>query len=244
MIELTYMDGDFMKAILFDMDGTLLPMDEDVFTKGYFKLLAQKLCPLGIGPEELIDAVWDGTKCMYKNDGSKTNEQVFWDRFTEKTGLDYKPFYAASNDFYPNEFHGAKVFAEENPLAKVAVELAHEKAEKVVLATNPLFPMTGQVARLSWMNLTPEDFDLVTSYEECSFTKPNPKYFEKVCEIIGVSPKDCLMIGNSEDEDMHAAAALGMDTYLVEGFVKPSKTAPYTGKKGTFDEMLEYLKSL
>lgn len=233
-----------MKAILFDMDGTLLPMDEDVFTKGYFKLLAKKLCPLGIEADALIDAVWDGTRCMYKNDGKRTNEEVFWSRFAEKTGLDYKPFYAASNDFYPNEFHGAKVFAEDNPLAKEAVKIAHEKAEKVVLATNPLFPMTGQMARMSWMGLTCDDFDLVTSYETDSYAKPNPKYFEKVCERIGVDPCDCLMIGNSEDEDMHAAASLGMDTFLVEGFVKAAKEKPYEGKRGTFVEMISYLKSL
>ena len=28
-----------VKAVLFDLDGTLLPMDQDEFTKGYFKLL-------------------------------------------------------------------------------------------------------------------------------------------------------------------------------------------------------------
>ena len=28
-----------MKAILFDLDGTLLPMDQDLFTKTYFKYL-------------------------------------------------------------------------------------------------------------------------------------------------------------------------------------------------------------
>ena len=233
-----------MKAILFDMDGTLLPMDEDVFTKGYFKLLAKKLCPLGIGAEELIDAVWDGTKCMYKNNGEKTNEQVFWDRFSEKTGLDYKPFYDASNEFYPNEFNEAKVFCSVTPLAKEAVRIAHQKADKVVLATNPLFPMSGQVSRMGSMGLTPQDFDFVTSYDNSSFTKPNPKYFEFVCETIGVLPKDCVMIGNSEDEDMHAAAALGIDTFLVEGFVKPSKVKPYTGKRGSFEEMIEFLKTL
>ena len=43
---------------------------------------------------------------------------------------------------------------------------------------------------------------------------------------------------------MHAAAALGMDTYLVEGFVKPSKVKPYEGKRGTFEDLIEYLKSL
>lgn len=34
-----------IKAILFDLDGTLLPMDQDEFTKGYFNLLAAKLAP-------------------------------------------------------------------------------------------------------------------------------------------------------------------------------------------------------
>ncbi len=31
-----------IKAILFDLDGTLLPMDQENFTTSYFKLLAKK----------------------------------------------------------------------------------------------------------------------------------------------------------------------------------------------------------
>ena len=56
------------KAILFDMDGTLLPMDNEVFTKGYFKELAKKLSPIGLEPQKLVDSVWAGTKQMIKND--------------------------------------------------------------------------------------------------------------------------------------------------------------------------------
>ena len=32
-----------LTTILFDLDGTLLPMDNDEFTRGYFKLLAAKM---------------------------------------------------------------------------------------------------------------------------------------------------------------------------------------------------------
>ena len=32
-----------LKMILFDLDGTLLPMDQDVFTESYFKLLCKKM---------------------------------------------------------------------------------------------------------------------------------------------------------------------------------------------------------
>ena len=55
-------------TVLFDLDGTLLPMDQDLFTKGYFKLLAAKLAPYGYEPKQLIDAVWAGTAAMLKND--------------------------------------------------------------------------------------------------------------------------------------------------------------------------------
>ena len=34
-----------IKTILFDLDGTLLPMDQEVFTKSYFAELAKKLAP-------------------------------------------------------------------------------------------------------------------------------------------------------------------------------------------------------
>ena len=68
-------------TVLFDLDGTLLPMDNDLFTKGYFKLLAEKLAPYGYEPKQLVDAIWAGTACMVKNDGSKTNEAAFWETF-------------------------------------------------------------------------------------------------------------------------------------------------------------------
>ena len=63
-----------IKAVLFDLDGTLLPMDEKVFTKAYFGQLAGKLAPHGFDSNALIDAVWRGTAAMVRNDGSRTNE--------------------------------------------------------------------------------------------------------------------------------------------------------------------------
>lgn len=36
-----------IKAILFDLDGTVLPMNEEEFTKGYFGLLCKKLVSYG-----------------------------------------------------------------------------------------------------------------------------------------------------------------------------------------------------
>ena len=66
-----------MKAILFDMDRTLVPMDEELFIKTYFGGLARKLCPVGIEKDPLIAAIWKATGAMIKNDGSHTNYEVF-----------------------------------------------------------------------------------------------------------------------------------------------------------------------
>lgn len=46
-------------TVLFDLDGTLLPMDQDVFIKDYFGRLARKLAPYGYEPKKLIEAVRD-----------------------------------------------------------------------------------------------------------------------------------------------------------------------------------------
>ena len=40
-----------IKTILFDLDGTLLPMDQDAFTKAYFKSLSEYLLPFGYEPK-------------------------------------------------------------------------------------------------------------------------------------------------------------------------------------------------
>jgi len=71
-----------IKAVLFDLDGTLLPMDQDTFIKAYLGGMAKKLAPHGYNPDELVKAVYAGMKAMTTNDGSNTNEDAFWNAFT------------------------------------------------------------------------------------------------------------------------------------------------------------------
>lgn len=232
------------KAILFDLDGTLLPMDMEEFTTGYFKFLCKKLKKYGFDDAKLVKTIWTGTKAMAMNDGSVKNRDRFWNTFAEILDGPVEEIDADCLDFYGNEFDQAVCFTQANPMAKDAVALAHEKAEKVVLATNPLFPMVGHDTRMSWVGLKREDFDLVTSYESDSFCKPNPCYFKSVCERIGVEPSECLMIGNDEKEDMFCATAAGIDAYLVTDTMIASEEYPWNGPRGTFSEMMEMLKKL
>lgn len=232
------------QAILFDLDGTLLPLEMEGFAKVYFGALAKELADFGVPAEALVKAIWAGTKAMMKNDGSRLNTDAFWEVFTAVTGLDRAEVEPRCDRFYSGGFHAARAATAPNPLAVEAVRIAREKAEKVVLATNPLFPMQGQETRIGWLGLKKEDFDLITCYSTDRFCKPNPSYLLEVCRRIGVQPSACLMIGNDEREDMHCAAAVGMDSYLVTDCRIPCPEKPWTGPQGSFADMLAMLKSL
>ena len=91
-------------TILFDLDATLLPMDQEAFVKEYFKHLAQKLYPLGYDAGKLVDAIWSGTAAMVKNDGSRLNEDAFWGRFAEIFGEARRADKPVFDEFYENEF--------------------------------------------------------------------------------------------------------------------------------------------
>ena len=232
------------QAILFDLDGTLLPMDVEAFAKVYIGALAKELEPFGLTVETMFKPFWAATKAMMGNTTGKLNADVFWETFSALTGVERAQVEPICDAFYSVGFQAARAATKDNPLAKEAVRIAREKADKVVLATNPLFPMQGQKTRLSWLGLATEDFDLVTCYTSDRHCKPNPAYFIDVCARLDLDPAKCLMIGNDDKEDMHCAAKVGMDCYLVTDCRLPDKEKPWTGPQGTFADMVEMLKSL
>lgn len=232
------------KAIMFDLDGTLLPMDMQEFTKGYFKLLYKKLNRFPVDEENFVKAVWAATGSMVKNNGDEINRTVFWRDFEKIVGFASEEMIAESEKFYSSEFNEAKCFTGENPLAVEAVKLAREKAEYVILATNPLFPTAGQRTRLSWIGLSAQDFDLVTDYSSDRFCKPNPEYFADILDRMGLKPEECLHIGNDEFEDMYACEKAGIDGYLVTDNLIPSDKYSYEGPRGSFADMIEMLRKL
>ena len=54
------MTNSQIKVVLFDLDGTLLPMDQDEFVKAYFGGIAKKLAPYGYEPNKLVKSIWAG----------------------------------------------------------------------------------------------------------------------------------------------------------------------------------------
>ena len=232
------------KAILFDMDGTLLPMDHKTFMHGYFKMILGALSSIGDDPKTLFDGFIKGIDAMSNTDGSVTNKEAFWNTFEKYIKGDVNEYVRVSDAFYYNEFEQAKRFTAENPLALKAVELAHRDGRKVVLATNPMFPRHALLARVSWVGLCENDFDLITDYESDSHTKPQKEYYLSICDRMGVRPEECLMIGNDESDDMMGASEAGMDCFLVTDCLIPCENYHWAGEKGTFLQLIDKLENL
>jgi len=203
-----------LRTILFDLDGTLLPMDQDVFIKAYFGLLARKMAPLGYEPEKMIKAVYAGTNAMVQNDGSATNEDVFWKVFCGAFGEAARGDEPHFDAFYRHEFQQVKNACGFDVRAAQLIARLKEKGYRLVLATNPLFPAVATQSRIRWAGMNAADFDLVTTYENSSFCKPNVKYYEEILGKLNADPGECLMVGNDVGEDM-IAQKLGMRTFLL-----------------------------
>lgn len=232
------------KAILFDLDGTLLPMDQDVFVKAYFGGLAQRLAPYGYEAKALIKGIRAGTEAMVRNDGSRSNEARFWECFCgifgEKAMADEPVF----EDFYRNEFQKIQGVCGFDPRAGQTIAALKEQGYRLILATNPIFPAIATQSRARWAGLNLADFELVTTYDNSSFCKPNPDYYRQILEKQGLAPEECLMVGNDATEDL-AAAKLGMKVFLLtDCLINKKQTDISQVPHGSFPELMAYIALL
>ncbi|MBR6769229.1 MAG: HAD family hydrolase [Clostridia bacterium] len=233
-----------IQVVLFDLDGTLLPMDQDVFVKYYFGLMAKHLAPYGYESEALIKAIWQGTAEMVKNSGEKTNEAVFWNCFTSLFGENARKDEPHFDAFYREKFDQVSVSCGKNEKAAEVIALCKEKGLRTVLATNPIFPAIATKKRVAWAGLSPSDFELITTYENSHSCKPNPAYYTEILQKIGVEPENCLMVGNDVREDM-VAETLGMQVFLLTDCVINKDGVDISRyPNGGFDELTAFIQNL
>ena len=203
-----------IRAVLFDLDGTLLPMDQDRFAEGYFRLLLNLGTRLGFSGRDMVNTVLQGTAAMQNNDGRETNSCVFWRNFAATYGPDSITVSADFDSFYRHEFLETKQYCGFNPDAADAVRACKAMGLRVAVASNPIFPAMAMEHRIRWAGLQPEQFEFVTSYEQCRYCKPKAGYFLAMAERLQLEPEQCLMVGNDTEEDM-AAEKAGMKTFLL-----------------------------
>ena len=98
--------------------------------------------------------------------------------------------------------------------------------------------------RIDWAGLDPEDFKIITTYEDHVYCKPNPEYFRQILEQFELDPSECLMVGNDVEEDL-AIRSLGVKTYLVTDTMENKRNLPIESEyTGTLEDLLAFVQTL
>lgn len=211
------------KAMLFDLDDTLLANSIATFIPAYFEALGEYMAHL-IPPERLVSEIMRATKAMEENDGTgPTNEEAFAAVFYPAVGYEREELEPIFVRFYIEEFPKLRALTHPITDARLLVEWAFERDLQVVIATNPVFPRTAVEQRLEWANVPVTEFayTLVTTFENMHATKANPFYYQEIVAKLGCEPKECLMVGDDWKRDMMPAATAGIPIYWI---TKPDDT--------------------
>ena len=235
-----------IRHILFDLDGTLLPMNQDEFVKFYMPMLAKTYISQGIeiNPKSFVGAVWQGYEAMVKNDGGCTNREAFWRYLSPLIPVEQEAAERIAEDFYSGPFNEVIASTRPTPLAAQVVKTAKEKGIKVYLATNPVFPRCATMNRIRWAGLDAADFEIITTYEDNCYCKPSLAYFQSILDRFKLLPQECLMVGNDVEEDL-VIRELGVKTFLVTDTMENKKGLPVESEyTGSMEELAAFVKEL
>ena len=104
--------------------------------------------------------------------------------------------------------------------------------------------MAATERRIKWAGLSKDDFELVTTYENSRFCKPNLNYYRDVISNLGLKGEECLMVGNDVDDDM-VAENLGMRVFLIDKYlINKSGKDISRFPRGDFKKLVEYVKAI
>jgi FMN phosphatase YigB (HAD superfamily) len=202
-----------LRAVLFDLDNTLIRYSERQFFDRYLPKVTEAfsdMMPPGIFVEKLILS----TQALMNNDGSKSNAEYFMSLFCSGYEGREEEIWSRFIEFYRTQFDEFRALVTVPHGVRELFLRLKSKGIKTVIASNPIWPLYVQIKRLSWAGIDDLDFDLITHLENMSYCKPHIEYYEQTCQKIGETPGECLMVGNDPVNDM-VVATVGMKTFLV-----------------------------
>lgn len=205
-----------IKAILFDLDGTLLRVQMSEFIPRYVAGLATCCADL-VSPRKFTEAMLGAIRSLirFAGAGERTNEQRLLGFLQQQLSLAEDLLHERFEGYRHDGLEDLAELVKPIPQARSILQYCLQAELPVALATNPVFPRFVVDARLRWGGLEDLDFAYLTSYENSCFCKPHAGYFLEIADHLGVAPETCLMIGNDNQQDL-AAAGARMQTFWVD----------------------------
>jgi FMN phosphatase YigB (HAD superfamily) len=232
-----------MKPILLlDLDDTLLNTNQEVFVPKYFQALSTSFAP-HLEPAAVGRALLSSTTIMNQSDdSSRTLREVFENNFTPQLGMGRDEFEFHIEEFYSQVFPTLQGITSQNPYARALVDWAFSQGFRILIATDPLLPRAATWHRVRWAGLEPEQFELISTFDDFHFSKTHTAYYAEVLGRAGWPEGPVLMVGNDMERDILPAKKLGLATFLVET-ESGSTSGPEAGPRGTLADLRRYLES-
>ena len=204
-----------LRAVLFDLDGTLLDNDMDLYITHYLRRFAPHVAHR-VPPDEFVQAWMHGLQLMLRNaDPHLTNQQVFDLSFYPRLGVAPEELRSSMEVYYTTSHPNLRRLATRRPGARETVEAMLDAGLKIVIATNPIFPEVIIGQRLEWTGIADLPFALVTTSENMHAAKPSQRFYREILDRIGVAPEETVMIGDDFINDVQPPSRLGIHTYWV-----------------------------
>ncbi len=232
-----------IKNIMFDMDGTLIDCNAKVFIPVYVKAIRDAFGePLG---GIIAKVAISGAQVMVDNDGSRTNREAFLEYAKPRIPMPMDEFERVMTEFYENDYTAVASVIKQKPAMINAVSALKAKGIKLIVTTNPVFPLAALLLRLRWGGHDPAMFDFVTSYETSSYAKPSPDYYTETLRRLSMDPANTLIVGNDEKEDVESGKAAGMLAYYLTDTPIPCKDARFKPDfSGSSEDFLAFARTL
>jgi len=206
---------DAVEAVLFDLDGTLLQVEMEQFIPAYIGGLAAHFADhadRGAFARTVRGTIH--TLLTRPGDGT-TNEALFLAALERQCAIPPALFGERLAGYCADGLAELAPLVRPLPLARRILQSCFERGLKVVIATNPVFPRPVIEARLGWGDLADFPFELVTTFENSRYCKPNPAYFDEILSRLGLEGRQAVMVGNDTEHDL-AARKAGIPTFLVD----------------------------
>lgn len=230
------------KYLLFDLDGTLLPLGTDRFISTYVKSITRYFSKL-IDPKLFAHQLIDSCYAMIGNlDPNQTNQEKFMADFFQHIGHEPEELMPLFGDYYEHHYHEVRAVTRPTPLARQIVQNALRRGWRVVLATNPIFPREAIAQRMAWAGIADLPWELVTSYEDTHFCKPHIEYYAEILQRLGARAEECVHIGNDMEEDW-PASQIGIPVAIVEDCLINPHNKPFAACHfhGSLEELAQWL---
>ncbi len=208
-----------IKAVLLDLDNTLLHNPDREWAAAFRQQWDWHFAK-AYGIEGAAGALREAIGSLNREPTSyRRNAEKILTALSLALPLPDAALASAIASFYRGNYRRLKAHTAPSAKAPDLVESLLGQNLLVAIATNPLFPEEATLERIAWAGLSDfvAEFAFITHCENMHFAKPSAAYYAETIARVGVEPDEALLVGDSAQNDIEPARALGIHSWQVKG---------------------------